>query len=1057
MRFILKFVLACVALGVAAKAVAQQQVLDACDTLDAWKVIASDGVVAKISRADGLDGGALRLDFDFQSGSGFCVIRRDVQLSLPENYRFSVALRGSASPNTLEFKLVDPSGDNVWWVPQRSFEFPTDWRTLRFKARQFRFAWGPSGGTPLEQIGAIEIAVAAATGGQGHILIDNLTFERLPEPQPVTQLPVAHFSSGTAHGESGPTQLAEVGLIEWVSAPDDRQPFLRLDFQQAREFGGLALDWGNDDFATAYEIELSLDGQAWESVATIAGADGGREYIPLRDAEARQLRVTVRETSRGQGVRVQHVRLLSVDFAETPNNMFSTIAREQSRGRLPRYFLGEQTPWTVVGVANDEKEALIDIFGALEVDKLRFRIEPFLYIDGRLVTWADVESTPSLADDYLPIPSVTWLHGDLELVTTALAAGDAGASTLYARYQLMNRGAQPVRGTLFLAVRPFQVLPPWQELNITGGACRVESLAWDGQRLAVNDDKVVVPWTKPAAFGAMTFAQGDITEYLAAERLPGASAVQDPTGWASGALRYDFALGPQAQATYVVAVPFHGKIADVPANAEARYAEIEKDVRALWSAELNRAKLTLPASAAQLVNTFRTTQAYILINADGPSIQPGSRSYERSWIRDGALTSTALLYTGHRERARAFADWYAGYQFPSGKVPCVVDRRGPDPVPEHDSTGEFIYLLRKYYHFTHDRALLERHLPRVIAGVDYIEALRQERMTPEYRDGPPEKRACYGLVPESISHEGYSAKPMHSYWDSFFTLRGLKDATTIAQILERPELEERFRALRDDYRKCLYDSLRLAMELKHVDYIPGCVELGDFDATSTAIAIFPCGELEALPQPALTNTFDRYYDFFCQRRDTRPMNWDNYTPYEIRIVGTLVRLGQPDRVHALLDFFFGDQRPQGWNHWAEVVWSNPATPKFIGDMPHTWVGSDYISAVRSLFVYERESDVALVLAAGVRPEWLTSPDGVAIADFPTEHGALAYTLKLAGDELVCELKGTGTVPPGGLVLHNPLARPIRAATLDGQPAELLGDHDVKLTALTGRVVLTLAP
>jgi hypothetical protein len=50
----------------------------------------------------------------------------------------------------------------------------------------------------------------------------------------------------------------------------------------------------------------------------------------------------------------------------------------------------------------------------------------------------------------------------------------------------------------------------------------------------------------------------------------------------------------------------------------------------------------------------------------------------------------------------------------------------------------------------------------VVKAVRYIQELRRERMTEVYRSGTPEQRACYGLVPESISHEGYSAKPMHS-------------------------------------------------------------------------------------------------------------------------------------------------------------------------------------------------------------------------------------------------------------------------------------------------------
>jgi hypothetical protein len=40
----------------------------------------------------------------------------------------------------------------------------------------------------------------------------------------------------------------------------------------------------------------------------------------------------------------------------------------------------------------------------------------------------------------------------------------------------------------------------------------------------------------------------------------------------------------------------------------------------------------------------------------------------------------------------------------------------------------------------------------------------------------PEKRAFFGLLPESISHEGYAKRAVHSFWDDLFALRGLQDA-----------------------------------------------------------------------------------------------------------------------------------------------------------------------------------------------------------------------------------------------------------------------------------------
>ena len=192
------------------------------------------------------------------------------------------------------------------------------------------------------------------------------------------------------------------------------------------------------------------------------------------------------------------------------------------------------------------------------------------------------------------------------------------------------------------------------------------------------------------------------------------------------------------------------------------------------------------------------------------------------------------------------------HQYENGKVPCVVDSRGPDPVPEHDSHGQLIYLIREYFNFTRDTAFLRSKNDNVLRAVDYIESLVAERSTDHFRDGNDSIRAYYGLVPESISHEGYSAKPMHSYWDNFFTMKGLKDAAEIQKILGETEKYRRIAAIRDTFRVNLYKSLDLAMKVRNIDYIPGCVELGDFDATSTTIALTPAMSCITCPCPRFT-------------------------------------------------------------------------------------------------------------------------------------------------------------------------------------------------------------
>jgi hypothetical protein len=447
-----------------------------------------------------------------------------------------------------------------------------------------------------------------------------------------------------------------------------------------------------------------------------------------------------------------------------------------------------------------------------------------------------------------------------------------------------------------------------------------------------------------------------------------------------------------------------------------------------WTEKLGRVDIQLPPSASKFSESIRSNLAYILINRDGAGIQPGSRSYERSWIRDGSLTSTALLKLGHFDEVRDYINWYSKFQFDNGKIPCCVDSRGADPVPENDSQGEFIYLVAEYYRTTRDKDLLEKMWPHVQRTVAFMDSLRHSRMTPEYRTG--DKRVFYGLMPQSISHEGYSAKPMHSYWDDFFSLRGYKDAAEIAAILNKPEAK-RYAAERDEFRKDFYASIVLSMKQHNIDYIPGAAELGDFDATSTTIAINPGDELAQIPQPALNRTFAKYYKNFVNRRDSA--NWDAYTPYEWRTVGVFVRMGEKKKAHEIADFFFRDQRPKAWHQWAEVVYRDSLKTSFIGDMPHTWVGSDFIRSVLDMFAFERESDSSLVLGAGIPENWVREKPGVSMYGLMTHFGRLSYSMKSVGPDIEVKIEESLDIPRGGIIVRSPADRPIKRALVNGKP------------------------
>ena len=73
----------------------------------------------------------------------------------------------------LEFKLVDPTGDNVWWSNNPGYVFGPEWKTFTRKKRQISFAWGPIGGGDMKQVAGIEFAITAGSGGKGTVWIDD--------------------------------------------------------------------------------------------------------------------------------------------------------------------------------------------------------------------------------------------------------------------------------------------------------------------------------------------------------------------------------------------------------------------------------------------------------------------------------------------------------------------------------------------------------------------------------------------------------------------------------------------------------------------------------------------------------------------------------------------------------------------------------------------------------------------------------------------------------------------------------------------------------------------
>ena len=971
-----------------------------------WQPIVSGNAELKLSTVIAGAGSALRMDFDFKDGGGFVVARRVLARSMPQEYALHFRLRGRGAVNNLELKLVDAGGQNVWRHVIKDLRLPARWKQMRVESREIDFAWGPASGSRLEQLGSIEFAIVAGEGGKGTMWLADVDIEDCTP----AQAPSASASS------SLPEFAASGALVGagWKPRADDPQPWIVIDTFQPRLFGGLTIDWLGTAPASGFRVRASNNGHRWKTLHTAMRAGGKRSNVYLPGLKTRFIRLELKEPSAGAALRLQ-----SFEFSRSVHAFWHNIAAAETRGWHPRWLHREQSVWTPLGISNGTHCALMNEDGMVEVTEGSFSIEPMLFINGRLFTWADVNARQELLDDWMPGPSAIWETGDwrLRIQAEATASGDARV-----RYRFENLTDQVSSARLFVLVRPFQVTPPWQSFRKLGGVSPIHDLRFRDGAVRVNETTLIAPMTEPKGFGSMCFDDGFIASHLLAGTLPGNSEVHDPLGFATGALEFELPLKAGQISEHALSC--------LPLAAARSIGEPAFD----WSARLAVSQWAGNGEITEVIHAALTATAHVLLTRSGPALQPGPRRYTRSWIRDGAMMSAALLRMGHMDEVREFIRWYAPNQRADGFVPCCVDAEGIDWLVEHDSHGQLLALIADYYRFTGDERFLEEAWDFVDKAVGCIERLLGED----------------GLLPISVSHEGYLAQPVHSYWDDFWALRGLGDAVRLARALGQETSAQRWEVLAARFASSLFVSIEATRAQRGLDFIPGSIEWADFDPTATANAVYLLGIPEGLNRTALERTFDAYLADWRSKRSGAVAS-TNYTPYEIRIIGALVRLGRRDAALELLRFFLSDRRPRPWNQWPEIAWRDHKAPAHIGDLPHTWIAAEYVLAVRSLFAYERESDESLILAAGLAPEWIEG-SGIQVNGMPTLYGRLSYSLRRMDSQTLRFQIGSRL--RARVILRPPLAAPLRTVIVNGSACTSFDGDSVTVLQTPAEVICT---
>jgi len=312
----------------------------------------------------------------------------------------------------------------------------------------------------------------------------------------------------------------------------------------------------------------------------------------------------------------------------------------------------------------------------------------------------------------------------------------------------------------------------------------------------------------------------------------------------------------------------------------------------------------------------------------------------------------------------------------------------------------------------------------VVRATGFIEEL-SARTIAQY--GP--ESWLHGLLAPSISHEGYG-KPSYSYWDNFFALSAWRNCEFLAIEIGDMGVAAHAKTKGRELAENLARSLRMTSDRLGSKFIHGSADREDLDPSSTSIAFEPCRVEDVLPREFLSAT----YDVVSHQIEMigKPEFVDAYTPYGVRNINAFVSFGRYDDAFRLLSVALACWRPSGWRSWPEVVWGEPQSPEYIGDMPHTWIGAEFATAIRRMLLRENGDTLELFRAV---PDGWWGGEGITLHDLPTTFGIANLHARRDHSRVTIDLKLSGPEPKW-ITFRYPGAMRARA---DGRLCDVRGD------------------
>lgn len=600
--------------------------------------------------------------------------------------------------------------------------------------------------------------------------------------------------------------------------------------------------------------------------------------------------------------------------------------------------------WTILGSIESDEKGVIDLRGMISPKENSPSLDIFIQYNEKFF-FPSKEKIEQRFDPLNGIIKTFYVGSDFEYnLETFSSELDKG---VYLKYNFKSKKDGIYK--IYFLVRPFnpESFIPIFKIDIKDN------------KIYVNSSLFLIPITKGFQF-ILFEDEHDIVDNKVIEK----KVVTSKYGLITGGLLYEFKLNKDEEKSFEIFLPQENSYKD---NLNFENAK-EHKINFLNKERENELEIEVPDE--EITRIFKSNKIYLKSLINPKYITPGPLTYKKFWFRDSAYMIPALMKIGDLNRSKKILDYF--------KKKMTRDGYFQSQNGEWDSNGQAIFTISQYYRFTQDKEFLKEFYPYVKKGAEWIEKKRKK-----YIDS-------FGLLPSSFSAEHFGPNDLY-YYDDYFGLRGLLDASYLAEEIQNYNDSEKFLKYFNEFKKDVRNAINDDQRRLGKKICVGAYGRNiDASIIATFTSIFPLN-LDLLSKDEVINS----YEILKSRFFVKNCFYQNITHSGINLYLTL------EIANALL---YLNEEKEAVNLCESVIslltptYTGPEAinPKSLGgcegDGHHGWLIAELLHFIRNSLLFEKDDKI--VLLSGSKNEWFIDGNRISFKNGVTYFGNISYEVNI---------------------------------------------------------------